>query len=546
VKNGPPSSRWQIAAICAALVTLVFAVFGRTAGYGFVNFDDDVYVYKNPQVLKGLAPDSIRWAFTHIVSSNWHPLTMLSLMLDRQIYGMWTGGYHLTNVLLHAGAAALLFLLLMEMTGAMLPSAFVAAVFAVHPLRAESVAWIAERKDVLSGLLFMLTLLAYLHYTRRTGSVPRYLLLTAALALGLLAKPMLVTVPCLLLLLDYWPLGRLTAWSRLPRLILEKLPLFALALLSGAATMLAQKGAIVPKAVLPLGFRLENAGVAVSIYVGNLVWPTGLAAIYPYPKGGWPLAQVCAAVLLLGSGTLVTCLLGKKHRYLPVGWFWFLGMLAPVIGLLQVGQQAYADRYTYLPEIGLCIALTWALAGYAQKLPALRPALPWAAGAVLCALSLAASTQAAYWRDSITLWTHALCCTDDNCVAQINLATALAQANRLDEAAAHYRDALRIAPDDAAAHEGLATVLFLQGRLDEGMVECREALARNPNLAGLHYNLAIALLRKGQTRDAVRELRETLRLQPDNAGTRSILARILPVNGNSIHAIPAPSTARGA
>ena len=378
--------------ICCLLAAAVVVVFGQTVGHGFVNFDDNVYVCNNPHIAHGLTGETVAWSFTAFYASNWHPLTWLSHALDCQLYGTQHPGlHHLTNVVLHAAVAIALFLVLWRMTGELWPSAFAAAVFAVHPLRAESVAWISERKDLLSGLFFVLTLAAYLHYVRHRFSWGRYLLVIAMFALGLLAKPMLVTLPFVLLLLDYWPLGRFaTQWSpwfprsawepaevdawnpagrshaergnekqAVWRLIGEKLPLLLLAGASCVITSLAQSRSIAVAECLPLSWRIANALVGYVAYIGQFFWPASLAAFYPHPENGLPLGEIAAALLVLG-GLSVTAWLGRRRcPYLLVGWLWYLGMLVPVIGLVQVGDQARADRYTYLPAIGLCIALAW-------------------------------------------------------------------------------------------------------------------------------------------------------------------------------------------
>ncbi len=370
-----------VLAVSCFLVVAVLVVFGRTAyqKHGFINFDDDEYVYNNPHVTGGLSLHEAGWAFTHFYASNWHPLTWLSHMLDCQIYhrsdqpyqqAAW--GHHLTSVLLHAAAAVLLFLALWRLTAALWPSALVAALFAVHPLRVESVAWASERKDVLSGLFFMLTLLAYAGYARRP-SVLRYFWVILAYALGLLAKPMLVTVPFLLLLLDYWPLGRLGVWRRC---LMEKVPLFALAAASCVVTVVAQ-GAVIAEAAGKISFstRLCTAPHAYVIYIIQFFYPVDLVPRYPYPAGGFPAWQIAAATAFLAAATILALLGARKYPYLIVGWLWYLGTLVPVIGLVQVGPQPNADRYTYLSQIGLCIMLAWSLARVAGSRPLRRP--PW-------------------------------------------------------------------------------------------------------------------------------------------------------------------------
>src|SRR5215472_8601904 len=349
--------------VCLGLMAITWAVFGQTLTHDFVNFDDHVYVYENPLVIRGVSPEGIIEAFTHTHARNWHPLTTLSHMLDCQLYGLNAGGHHLTNVILHTISVLLLFLVLKQMTAALWQSAFVAALFAIHPLHVESVAWIAERKDVLSAVFFMLTLAAYVQYTR-TSSALRYLLVVLLFAFGLMSKSMLVTLPFVLLLLDYWPLGRIGGQKsairpRLPTLIKEKIPFFALSAFSCIATLFAQRQG--PSAIdqLPFLWRFENTFVTYVTYIWQMLWPAQLAFFYPHPNGPLPLAQVTAAIAVLVGISLLVISLRPTNPYLITGWFWYLGMLVPVIGLVQVGEQAHADRYTYLPQIGLYIIITW-------------------------------------------------------------------------------------------------------------------------------------------------------------------------------------------
>ena len=361
-----PSNYWVIFCICACLVLLTWAVFAQTVRYDFVNYDDPHYVYQNTRITSGISFDNVVWAFSHIHSENWHPLTTITHMLDCQLYGLKAGWHHFTNVLLHALAAVLLFVALQCMTGAFWRSAFVAAVFAVHPLHVESVAWIAERKDVLSAVFFMLALLAYFHYTR-APSIGRYLLVAVAVAFGLMSKPMLVTLPFVLLLLDYWPLGRIAARRsgnarQVLQLVIEKIPLIALSALSSIVTFLAQRGAIGWTEQLPVSARLGNALVAYVVYIRQMFWPTRLAVFYPHPENRLPVLEISLAFIVLVGITAVAFVFRKKAPYFMTGWLWYLGMLVPVIGLVQVGWQGHADRYTYLPQIGLYVAVTWAVA----------------------------------------------------------------------------------------------------------------------------------------------------------------------------------------
>jgi hypothetical protein len=439
---------------------MTWLVFGQTLGHEFVNYDDDAYVADNPAALGGLSLKGIVWGFTHKVNDNWTPLTVISHMLDCQLYGTKAGWHHLTSVLLHTASVIVLFLVLKGMTAALWRSAFVAAVFAIHPLHVESVAWIAERRDVLSGLFFMLTLGAYVRYVQRWPKVesrgsraqavpaldPRpltldYCLVLLFFALGLMCKPMLVTLPFVLLLLDYWPLkrftqpdGRLVPW----RLIAEKVPLLALSGAACVATLFAQKEAIHS---LPLSLRISNALVSYVAYLGQMIYPAGLAVYYPYPENGLPLWKIIAAFVLLlviSAGALAA---RRKQPWFLFGWLWYLGMLVPVIGVLQVGSQAQADRYTYLPQIGLYIALAWAAKDLTVSWRYRRQVLGVAATIVLAALMVGASLQTSYWRNSESLWTHTLACTSGNYVAHNNFGVMLGKNGNLDEAIHQFQEA---------------------------------------------------------------------------------------------------------
>ena len=384
--------------VCLGLVAVTWAVFGQTLTHDFVNFDDHVYVYENPLVTRGLSIGGIIGAFTQTHARNWHPLTTLSHMLDCQLYGQNPGGHHLTNVILHTISVLLLFVGLKRMTDALWQSAFVAALFAIHPLHVESVAWIAERKDILSGVFFMLTLTAYAHYARAPSAL-RYLLVALLVAFGLMSKPMLVTLPFVLLLLDYWPLARIKGpksevGSRLRRLINEKIPLFVLSVFSCIATLFAQRQG--PSAIdqLPLLWRLENTFVTYVTYISQMLWPARLAVFYPHPNGRLPLVQVTASIALLVAISLLVISLRRTKPYLVTGWFWYLGMLVPVIGLVQVGEQARADRYTYLPQIGLYIIIAWTVGDLLLESTRVRRALVGAIASIaIVSLSVRASGQ---------------------------------------------------------------------------------------------------------------------------------------------------------
>ena len=511
----------RLTAICLALTALVWMVFGQTTGFPFTNYDDGEYVYENPFVTNGLSWRGVGWAFTHFYASNWHPLTWISHMADAQLYGPNAGGHHATNVVLHTLSVLLLFFVLREMTGALWRSAFVAAVFAVHPLRVESVAWVAERKDVLSGVFFMLTLGAYARYTRAARPVRWYLAALGCFAAGLLAKPSLVTLPFVLLLLDGWPLGRL-ARGAARRLIIEKVPFLALSAGSCLATVFAQTHAMVPIASLPFADRCGNAICGYAAYLWELVYPVDLVVLYPLRIAPWSLVAPSLAVLVVLSAAAIFW--RRKLPWLLVGWLWFLGMLVPMIGLLQVGSQAHADRYTYLSQIGLYIALTWTLAEWAATLPSRRAALAWAATAVLAALLICARRQVAYWRSSEALWKHTLACTTRNHLAHNLLAVALGQEGRQDEAFAEFRKSLHIYPRDAGTHFYLGLYLGKHGQADEAIRHLRLSLRLFPRSPGAEANLGLALASQGRTTEAAIHYRRALEYDPDFVAAQNDLA----------------------
>ena len=524
--GGP--ERWKIAGVCIFLAVIVWVVFGQTLYHDFVNFDDAKYVYENPIVQKGLTLRGISWAFTHVYASNWHPLTWLSHMLDCQLYGLNAGGHHLTNILLHTATVILLFLVLRRMTGFLWRSAFVAAVFAVHPLHVESVAWVAERKDVLSGLFFMLTLWAYVRYARRPWSPARYGLVVLLFALGLMCKPMLVTLPFVLLLLDYWPLNRLGADAKnepvfrlgLPiprRLIWEKLPLLGLTVVSCGITLFAQAKALQPLENLSLSLRAGNALISYVAYLGQMFWPSGLAVLYPLTAKGVGGASVAASLVVLAGISTGVFVLRRRCPYLLTGWLWYLVMLVPVIGIVQVGAQARADRYTYLPQIGLYVLLTWAAADFSARLRYRPWVLGSLAAVILAALMGCARAQTAYWRNSETLWTHTLACTSDNAGAHNNLGNALLQKGKMDEAMVQFQKALQINPDYAEAHNNLGTALAQKGKVDEAIAQFQKAMQIKPDLAEAHNNLGNALLQKGNVDEAVVQYQKALQIKPDFA-----------------------------
>jgi protein O-mannosyl-transferase len=562
----PPRDRLLVLVICVVLLSLTWIIYGQTSNYPFVSYDDPVYVSENPNVAHGLSRRAVIWAFTHAHAENWHPLTSLSHMLDAQVFGLNAGAHHLINVFLHTIAAVLLFLMLLEITGSpsrtgnVWRSAFVAVLFALHPLHVESVAWVAERKDVLSGVFFMLTLLAYVRYTRER-SAGRYILTAIVFACGLMSKPMLVTTPVVMLLLDYWPLergqmsdiGRQTSDSagRFPartwsQLVSEKLPFFVLSAASSVVTVLVQQTAVSSLETLPLSWRLQNAIVSCVTYLYQFFWPLRLAPFYPHPQDRLALWQVLGSGLLLIFITVAAFILRRKRPYLIVGWLWYLVMLAPVIGVVQVGLQGHADRYTYLPLIGPCIAVTWMFSDFlaARHWPRAIPV--GAAIIVIGALVFCARTQAGYWRDNESLWNHALAVTANNDVAHNNLGNVFLKRERFDDAISHFQEALNIRSRKgesqynlgrALSYNNLGIAFVKKGRIEEGIVYYGQALQTWPNYADAHYNLGDALFQKGQIDDAIAEWQKTLAIQPDDAGAHSSLANALLQKGSLDEAI---------
>jgi tetratricopeptide (TPR) repeat protein len=523
---------WLAFGICVFLGAITWFVFGQTLRFEFVNFDDTTYVLENPHVARGLTTEGIAWAFTQVQGANWHPLTWLSHMLDSQLHGLNPQGHHLTNVLLHSATAILLFLVLRQMTGAIWRSAFVAAIFAIHPLRVESVAWVAERKDVLSGLFFVLTIAAYVRYARRPWSPVRYGVVVLLFALGLMSKPMLVTLPFVLLLLDYWPLNRFAAASdrsarifRIPRrLILEKLPLVALAIASGAATLLAQKGSLQTFVGIPLSLRIANALAACATYLRQMFWPVDLAVLYPFSDRNLALFGTLSFALLAAISAVV--FLRRHHRYLVTGWLWYLIMLGPVLGILQVGNQAHADRYTYLPQIGVYLLLTWMAADLSAGWRHRRPFLATLGIVTLGALTFVARTQASYWQDSHSLWARAIACTSDNAIAHTNLAEAFFKKGKLNEAIEQSQKALQIDPSQAVARSALGLAFLQKGRLGEAVAHLQRAVEITPTSAG-HSNLGVALMQMGRVNEALAHYNRALEIDPDNIEAQNNMAWVL-------------------
>ena len=528
--SSPATVGWYgLIPIYIGLAAIVLAVFGQTAWFDFVNYDDGSYVFDNANIRAGLTWHGVIWAFTHIHSQNWHPLTSISHMLDCQISGLNAGGHHLTNVLLHTAAVILLFEFLRTTTAAPWASAAAAVIFAVHPLRVESVAWIAERKDVLSGFFFMLTLLAYAKYASdRTWW--RMTVVAICLSLGLMSKPMLVTTPLVLLLLDYWPLNRTESFARL---VLEKIPLFLLSAVSSIATMTAQRFAIGTTESLPLTWRITNAIVSYFTYLRQIVWPHDLIPFYPHPEGTVPLTEVIVLSSLLVAVTLAVAMLRRRYPYIFVGWFWYLTTLLPVIGIVQVGLQGHADRYTYLPAIGIVIAVVWTVRNLTAAWQSRSFILAPIAVAVVFALAVLSYAQTKHWHDTESLWTYTLNISPDNDVAHAGLAGIQLERGDLEIAISHYRRALELRDGNSAAHYGLALALAHQRKFDEAIAHWEKSLEIQPDNNAARNYLGTAYASIGRDREAVAQWEQTLAYDPENGDAANNSAWLLATSQNA-------------
>ena len=565
--------------ICVCLSLATGTAYWHVGRHKFINYDDQDYLTNNPEVQAGLTSKGVVWAFTTDYAGNWHPLTWLSHMLDCQLYGMNAGGHHITNLVLHIANTLLLFLVLQRMTGAIGRSGVVAALFALHPIHVESVAWASERKDVLSAFFFMLTLWAYCRYAasqrsqvggqnsefriqkpegvenQTPSSVPHlpsslwYCLSLLLFACGLMSKPMLVTLPFLLLLLDYWPLQRWRFPIRQPgsasdsvstalRLILEKAPFLALAVISCVVTFIVQRktGTVSSTEILPLDTRMENALAAYLLYIGKMLWPVHLAPFYPYvPERPFALVGLATAVLLgITAGTLT---FAKRVPYLAVGWFWYLGMLVPVIGLVQVGIQSMADRYSYLPSLGLFIAAVWGISDLASRWSDSRVLLRASTAVILAICLVLTLRQVARWENSETLFRHTLEVTTDNPVAHHCLGCVLVEQGKIEEAEGHFAETVRLRPSHYEARNNLGLALVIKGNIDEAIAQYEEVLKAHPNLEKSHYNLGRALELQGRRDAAIAHYRRALELNPDFAEARADLAGALSEQGQADEAI---------
>lgn len=536
-------SRDTLISLAVALLTML--LFAQVRDHEFINYDDPGYV-KVPIVQRGLTPEGVRWAFTTMQFANYHPLTWLSHMADVSMFGNNAGGHHVVSVAIHAVNAAVLYLVLRAMTGRTLPSVVVAGVWAVHPLRVESVAWVAERKDLLCGLFFLLSIAAYARYARRRRRpMLAYAAALVCYALALMSKSMAVTLPCVLLLLDFWPLRRQDRWRTL---VLDKVPFFLLTIAFAVLTMIAQRqgGAMEAGESLPLWLRLGNALASYARYVELTFWPHGLAFFYPYhgalPGTKLPSWRVAAGALLLVGATALAMRLWRRERAALVGWLWFVGMLVPVIGVVQVGLQSMADRYTYLPQIGLLIAIVWPAYTLLETTAAKRRA--WfgvaaaASGVVLIALSFRTHVELQHWRNNFTLFTRALAVTTHNAVAHSALALALEESKQIPAAIDHYKRAILITPKEPQLYYNIGRIHLIQGNLPLAENWLGKALSYDPNEIDALINLAKAQSGLGRSADAEQTLRRAIEVDPNNAVAHYDLGVELAERGDVKGALP--------
>jgi tetratricopeptide (TPR) repeat protein len=511
----------KVVIIYVALTLAAFIAFEQVRRNGFISFDDYQYVTQNPHVNGGISCESVLWAFTSPHCGMWHPLTSLSHMLDCELFGLNPAGHHLANLLLHILNTLLLFSVLKAMTGAVWQSAFVAAVFALHPLNVESVAWIAERKNLLSCLFWLLTIAAYLCYVRRP-SVSRYLLTLLVFVMALMSKPVVVTLPLVLLLLDYWPFGRFDFglnWKKLYRLVLEKVPFLTLSGAVSVVTLVVQQniGAVVPTGGLPLKIRIANTFVSYLKYIEKMFWPSRLAMFYPHPAGKLSMWQAAASALVLLGISMWVIRLARSHRYLPVGWLWYLVTLLPVIGLVQSGEQAWADHYAYVPLIGMFIIIAWGLDDMSANRRYRKVVLGAAAAIVLAVLLLCTRIQVRYWQDNITLYEHTLTVTENNTGIHYNLGLALWSQGKIDEAISHFYQSIKIFPNSPDVHNSMGLALLEKGKPDGAIMYFTNALKLKPDCLDAQLSLGTALAAQGKFDQAIGHFNKVLEIKPDDA-----------------------------
>jgi len=535
------SGKYDAPVIYAVLCIITLAVFMPVSRCDFISFDDPQYITANPKVSGGLSVENSRWAFTTGHASNWHPITWLSHMVDCEIFGINPGGHHITNLLLHIINTLLLFALLKKVTGKVWQSGFVAALFALHPMHVESVAWISERKDVLSTMFWLLATAGYIRYARKSSAL-WYIVTMLLFALGLMAKPMLVTLPFVFLLLDYWPLERFRTKNiheesveskGLYGLIIEKVPFFILSAGSSVVTFMVQLsgGAVEKMDVTPLKFRFANSIVAYTKYIGKMFWPTDLAIFYPHPGKSLPLWQVGTSFLLLVTVSVLIIRYKDKYKYLPVGWLWYLGTLVPVIGMVQVGAQAMADRYSYVPFIGLFIIVSWLVPELLQKWKNRNILLGITSAVILCVLSVLTYFQVGYWQNSRILFEHTLKVTENNHIALSHVAESLRKDGRLDEAIELNRKGLQIQPGYFFAHIGLGRAFMEKKQFDKAIVHFTSALKERPDDFNILSCLGIAYGQRGDLDKAVVYFQKAVEVKPDSTQALDNLGHALARQG---------------
>lgn len=532
------TQRYSTILVCLFLVATVIVVYGQTLGHDFVYFDDNRYVTENARVRSGITLDNIRWAFTTLHLEFWHPLTWLSLMLDSQIFGVKPGGYLFTNLVLHLLNSLLLFAFFKKATGSVWPSGLVAALFALHPLHVESVAWIAQRKDVLSTFFWILTMLCYLWWVRRPG-FKTYLAVLLSLTCGLMAKSMLITLPFVLLLMDYWPLGRLpsdsiirTFWPALRSRLKEKVPLFAVAGIAGVLTVFAQQsgGGIKSTAAVSVADRISNALISYVAYLIKMVWPVKLACFYPFPDSFSPW-QVGGALFLLILITGLTVRSARRHPFAVVGWLWYLGTLVPVIGLVKIGAFSMADRYSYVPLVGIFIVIIWGVPELLAGVTHRKVVLACLATLTLTMCTLTAAKQVRYWQDGFRLFTRAREVTSNNWFAHIALGRDLLRREKLNAAIEQFSETLRLKPNYIPAYIMLGVAYARQNKMSEAIAYLTRAERMNPNLADVQESLGIVYQQQGDAEKAIRSFKKTLELEPQNATAHKYLGNLMAARG---------------
>jgi len=542
--------KFRFLLICIFLAVSVFALYWPVHNHDFIRYDDDTYITLNRNVHSGINCKNICWAFTKYHSNNWHPVTWISHMLDCKIFGLNAGAHHLVNVFFHIINTLLLFIVFKRMTKALWISAFIAAVFGLHPLHTESVAWIAERKDVLSTFFWLLTMLAYFYYTKKRN-VQRYLLTLVLFVLGLMAKPMLVTLPFVLLLLDYWPLERMrfSKSKQIPintkvnnvieqkpisYLFLEKIPFFIFAFLSSIVTFIVQRNSGAVKTIdsIDITSRIGNAFVSYIGYISKVFWPSKLAILYPYPLNGLPVIKVIICALALVGITAFVILLSRRRKYFVTGWFWYIVTLIPVIGLVQVGMQSMADRYTYIPMTGLLIIIAYGISELIKNRKYRNTVLSVLSIAILFSMFVKTSMQLKYWQNSQTLFERTLEVTQNNYIIENNYANYLCANGQIEQAIAHLNKSLAIKPDSGEAHNNLANIFNSQGNIDKAIEHYKISIKFEPDSPQAHHNFAIALTKKNMIDQAINEYNIALHLDPSNVESLSNLGFLMAQKGN--------------